>query len=264
MNETTEFTLFPGSHRLADLARRVPRAAWPFIVLATAQTILFVVLGYGDYRNIAIWVIPTLLPVAVLVGRPDAWRSARVVMVGVIVWGSLEAVVQVLGLSRQRFALDPGTDTAFDFGLTVATRLVSLLAIAAPAIILLGLRLRRRTETTWPKALVAVTIIVTAALCVYDANQAIELQRLWNSAAYNIDLSFRDQLDVLVQGLAPLHVLFLSALAWSTISAVRAQEAPRRFWLAIAAGSSVLFAANLYPTIIAPIMAGGPSEWPAV
>src|SRR5664280_1308972 len=59
MNETTDFSLFPGSHRLADLARHVPRVVWPFIVLAAVQTILFVGMAYLDFRNIAIWVIPT-------------------------------------------------------------------------------------------------------------------------------------------------------------------------------------------------------------
>jgi hypothetical protein len=264
MNETTDFSLFPGSHRLADLARRVPRVAWPFIGLAALQTILFVALGYLDFRNIAIWVIPPLFPVAVLIGRRDAWESARVIMIGAILWGSVAALVQVLGLGQQRFAADPGPDTALNFILRVAVRLASLIAIAAPALVLLGLRTRRRTETTWPKALVAVAIVVTAGLCVYDANQAIQWQQPWHNFGYYIDISLRDQLDVLAQGLEPLRLLALGALAWSTMSAVRAQEAPRRFWLAIGAGSTVLFAASLYSTVMGPIMESGPIDSPVV
>jgi hypothetical protein len=264
MNETTDFSLLPGSHRLAELARRVPRAAWPFIVLAALQAVLFVGLSYLDFRNIAIWVIPTLLPVAVIIGRRDAWESARVIMIGAILWGSVAALVQVLGLGQQRFAADPGTDTALNFILPVAVQLASLIAIAAPALVLLGLRTRRRTETTWPKALVAVAIVVTAGLCVYDANQAIQWQQPWHNFGYNIDISLRDQLDVLAQGLEPLRLLALGALAWSTMSAVRAQEAPRRFWLAIGAGSTVLFAASLYSTVMGPIMESGPIDSPLV
>jgi hypothetical protein len=264
MNETTDFSLFPGSHRLADLARRVPRAAWPFIVLAALQTILFVGLGYLDFRNIAIWVIPPLFPVAVLIGRRDAWKSARVIMIGAILWGSVECLVQVFGLGQQRFAADPGADTTLDFIVRVAVRLASLIAIAAPALVLLGLRTRRRTETTWPKALVAVAIVVTVGLCVYDANQAIQWQQPWHNFGYYIDISLRDQLDVLAQGLEPLRLLALGALAWSTISAVRAREAPRRFWLAIGAGSTVLFAASLYSTVMGPIMESGPIDSPVV
>jgi hypothetical protein len=264
MNETTDFSLFPGSHRLVDLTRRVPRAAWPFIVLAALQTILFVGLGYLDFRNIAIWVIPTLLPVAVMIGRRDAWKSARVIMIGAILWGSAEALVQVFGLGQQRFAADPGADTALDFVLRVAVRLASLIAIAAPAFIVFGLRRRRRTETSWPRALVTVAVVVTAALCIYDVNKALEWQGLQQNFGYYVDISLRDQLDAIAQGLAPLRVLALGALAWSTMSGVRAQETARRFWLAIGVGSTVLFATSLYLSIIDPIMATGPIDSPVV
>ena len=271
MNETAEFSLFPGSHKLADLVRRVPRAAWPFLVLAVAQTLILAgpgIMGGGggylDLRIIAILVIPTLLPVAVIIGRRDAWKSARVIMIGAIVWGSVEALVSIVAVPQQRFAADPGTDTALDFGLRVAARLASLIAIAAPALIMLGLRLRRKTETTWPKALVAVAIVGTAALCAYDANNAMEWQRLEHNFGYYIDTSLRDQLDVLVQAMAPLGLLALGTLAWSTFSAVRANEAPRRFWLAIGAGSSVLFATSLYSSIIGPIVGSGPFDSPVV
>ena len=186
------------------------------------------------------------------------------IVIGAVLWGSVGALVQVLGLGQQRFAADPGTDTALNFILRVAVRLASLIAIAAPALVLLGLRTRRRTETTWPKALVAVAIVVTAGLCVYDANQAIQWQQPWHNFGYYIDISLRDQLDVLAQGLEPLRLLALGALAWSTMSAVRAQEAPRRFWLAIGAGSTVLFAASLYSTVMGPIMESGPIDSPVV
>jgi hypothetical protein len=264
MNETTDFSLFPGSHRLADLARRVSRVVWPFIVLAAVQTILFVGLGYLDFRNIAIWVIPTLLPVAVIIGRRDAWNSARVIMIGAILWGSVGALVQVLGLGQQRFAADTGADTVVGFILRVAVRLATLIAIAAPALIMLGLRTRRQTETSWPKALVTLAVVVTAALCVYDYRQALDWQQIQNNFGYYIDISLRDQLDAIAQGLDPLRLLALGALAWSTISAVRAQETPRRFWLATGVGSTLLFAASLYSGIADPILASGPWSSPAL
>jgi len=253
MNETTEFTPFPGSHRLADMGRRVPRAVWPFIVLATAQILLLPgpgilggVGGYLDMRIVAILVIPTLLPVAVLIGRPDAWNSARLIMIGAILWGSVGALVQVFGLGQFRFAPDNGADTALDFSLRVATRLVSMIAISAPAFVVFGLRRRRRTETSWPMALVAVAVLVTAALCVYDANQALQSQSLEHNLGYYIDSSLRDQLDVLAQAMAPLGLLALGALAWSTLSAFRANEAPRLFWFAVSTGSTLVLAAALY------------------
>jgi hypothetical protein len=263
MNETAEFSPFPGSHRLADLARRVPHAAWPFIVLAALQTLLLVSLGYRDFRNIAIWVIPTLLPVAVIVGRRDAWKSARMVMIGAILWGSALAVAQVFAMAWPQIGGNVEMDTPADFVLRVGVRGASLLAIAGPALVMLGLRTRRETQTSWPRALVAVAVVVTAALCVWNVKQALDSQALQDNYGYYIDISLRDRLDAIAQGLEALDLLTMGALAWSAVSAVRAQEEPRRFWLAIGAGSSLLFATDLYWRLALPGAGGamGPLDW---
>ncbi len=147
-----------------------------------------------------------------------------------------------------------------DFILLVVVRLATLIPIVAPALIMLGLRTRRKTETSWPRALVAVAILVTAALCIYDASRVLDSQALQHNFGYYIDIPLRDQMDVLVQGLAPLGVLALGALAWSTMSAVRAQETPRRFWLAIGAGSTLLFATGLNSSITEIVMGSGPID----
>jgi hypothetical protein len=253
MNETADFSLFPGSHRLAELARRVPRAAWPFIVLAAAEFLLYV--GPGpldtgrgslDLRMAVILILPTLLPVAVLFGRRDAWTSARVIMIGAIIWGPVAGFVTLVGVSNARFIADPGTDSAIDFGLRVISRLASLLALAAPAVIAYGLRGRRKTQTSWPKVLVAGAVVGVASLCVLNVKQALDSQALINYFGYYIDSSLRDRLDAIAQGFEPLGLLAVGALAWSSVSAVRAQEAPRRFWLAMSAGSSLLLATALY------------------
>jgi hypothetical protein len=247
MNETTDFSLFPGSHRLADLARRVPRVVWPFIVLATAQTILFVGLGYLDFRNIAIWVIPTLLPVAVMIGRRDAWKSARVIMIGAILWGSVGALAQVLVLGQYRFAPESGPGTPVGPSLLDLAPLASIISIAGPALVAQGLYRRRKTETTWPPALIAAAVFVTAALCVLAAKAAIDSYQAWEAYRVNSGPSpSGSPLSILAAALGPLNLLATGALAWSTLSAFRANEAPRRFWLAVCAGSNLLFASEIY------------------
>ena len=247
MNETTDFSLFPGSHRLADLARHVPRVVWPFIVLAAVQTILFVGMAYLDFRNIAIWVIPTLLPVAVIIGRRDAWNSARVIMIGAILWGSVGALAQVLALGQYRFAPESGPGTPVGPSLLDLAPLASIISIAGPALVAQGLYRRRKTETTWPPALIAAAVFVTAALCVLAAKAAIDSYQAWE--AYRVDSGtspFGSPLSILAAALGPLNLLATGALAWSTLSAFRANEAPRRFWLAVCAGSTLLFASELY------------------
>jgi hypothetical protein len=247
MNETTDFSLFPGSHRLVDLTRRVPRAAWPFIVLAALQTILFVGLGYLDFRNIAIWVIPTLLPVAVIIGRRDAWNSARMIMIGVILWGSVGALAQVLVLGQYRFAPESGPGIPVGPSLLDLATLASIISIAGPALVAQGLYRRRKTETTWPPALIAAAVFVTAALCVLAAKAAIDSYQAWE--AYRVDFggsAIGSPLSIVGEALGPLSLLMVGVLAWSTLSAFRANEEPRRFWFAVSAGSTLVFASELY------------------
>jgi hypothetical protein len=258
MNETTDFSLFPGSHRLADLARRVPRVAWPFIGLAALQTILFVALGYLDFRNIAIWVIPTLLPVAVIIGRRDAWDSARVIVIGAVSWGSVGALVQVLGLGQERFAPESSFGTPAGSSLLDLTQLALIISIAGPALVAQGLYRRRRTETTWPPALVIAALLVTAAFCVLEAKVAIDSYQAWE--AYRVDSGASPSsspLSIVAAALGPLSLLATGALAWTTLSAFRANEAPRRFWFAVCTGSSLLFASELYSHSAMQILGAG-------
>ena len=241
-----------------DLARRVPRAAWPFIVLAALQTILFVGLGYLDFRNIAIWVIPTLLPVAVMIGRRDAWKSARVIMIGAILWGSAEALVQVFGLGQQRFAPESSPGTPVGPSLLDLAPLASIISIAGPALVAQGLYRRRKTETTWPPALIAAAVFVTAALCVLEAKAVIDSYQAWEAYRVNSgELAFSSQLSIVAAALGPLNLLATGALAWSTLSAFRANEAPRRFWLAVCAGSTLLFASTIYSHSVMQIPSAG-------
>ena len=247
MNETTEFSPFPGSHRLADLAGRVPRIAWPFIVLAAAQTILFVGLGIGDFRNVAILIVPTLLPVAIIVGRGDAWNSARGIMIGAILWGSVVALVQVVGLGEYRFAPESGSGSLVHSSLLDLMPLASITSIVGPALVAQGLYRRRRTQTTWPPALVAAALVVTAAFCLVQARAAIDAYQALEP--YRVDFggsAFGSPLSIVGEALGPLSLLTVGVLAWSTLSAFRANEEPRRFWFAVSAGSTLVFASELY------------------
>ena len=82
MTEPTEFSLIPGSPRLAELVRRIPAAAWPFVILAALRAAVFLVNTHGQLSIVLLLVLVSdvawaLLPVALVIGRPDAWRSAR-------------------------------------------------------------------------------------------------------------------------------------------------------------------------------------------
>jgi disulfide bond formation protein DsbB len=58
------------------------------------------------------------------------------------------------------------------------------------------------------------------------------------------------QLLFLGQIISPLALLSVGVLAWSSISAARAGEQPRRFWIALAAGSISLLATHVYEHLV--------------
>jgi hypothetical protein len=135
---------------------------------------------------------------------------------------------------------------SFFSGTQSARDLAAIISIAGPALITIALLPRRRTETTWPKVLVALALIGTATLCVDAAISAIDQYRnLQDFSVTTMAGTFRDQPFVVVATLQPVRLLTMGALAWSTLSAVRAEEEPRRFWLSVFIGSAVLLGLNI-------------------
>jgi hypothetical protein len=236
----------------AGILARIPREAWPFIILAAAHVLLLVlpmgdVGGTVDPRVIALQVAPTLFPVAILIGRRDAWYSARVVMIGAILWGSASSVVFVIDMLRQRTLDLFGVAAGSWDGIHALLLLASALGIAAPAIVAYGLSRRRRTETAWPPAIVLSAVVVTAVFCVDALANALDWYgRLEGPDGLRYNSVFTDQMQFVRESIAPLVLIGLAALVWTAYSAVKANEAPRRFWVLVCAGSALVAAAWLY------------------
>jgi hypothetical protein len=177
-----------------------------------------------------------LLPAAILIGCRDAWRSAQLLLLGVIVWTSIPFVLDFVLWAQQWLSPEQWPDTSAFSGLQIARDLAAIASLSGPVLVAIALMQRRRTETTWPRALVGLTLIATGALCLLAANSAIGVS---SGATIGVDPEYT--LFVAVVALRPLQVLTIGALAWSTLAAVRAREEPRRFWLLVFVGSAVMF-----------------------
>jgi hypothetical protein len=224
---------------LAPRVQRVPPEAWPFILLA-----VFVVVANGQMvlssGSLYLLLLPNvaagaLLPAAILIGCRDAWRSARLLLLGAIVWTSIPFVLDVLSWAQQWLSPEQWPDTSVFSGLQIGRDLGSIASLSGPALVAIALMQRRRTETTWPKALVALTLIATGVLCLLATNSAISVP---SETTIGVDPDYA--WFVAVVALRPLQILTVGALAWSTLAAVRAREEPRRFWLLVFAGSAVM------------------------
>lgn len=242
----------PGWGWLDGRLRRVPPEAWPFVLIAGLLVAFRVhdVAASGGWLGLSSLILAgvvaeVLLPLAVLVGRSDAWRSARLILVGVVIWTLIPLTISVLLQVQQWLVPQTWPDGPQASPVEFIRRLTVIASIAGPAIVAIGLERRRRTETTWPKALVGLALLVTAGLCVFQARNLVEYYGSIGGAYGELGLTLNDQLGIAAGALLPVAWLAMGVLAWSTVSAVRAGEEPRRFWLLICAGSTLVFSVDI-------------------
>jgi len=243
----------------------VPAGVWPFVAIAALLVALQVrdAWAAGSWAGLglltlAILVFDALLPAAVLVGCRGDWRSAPVVFAGAVVWTWLVAVAGVLFGLQQWLA--PGTWLDQPLGSAIGTgrELAAIVALAGPAVVAYGLSKLRRTETTWPRPLVTVAIVLAVGMGLYEAQTGLNFYATIESGNGGpVQLSLGDLGNVILNAARPVELLGLGALAWSSLSAVRAGELPVRFWTLICAGSAALFLFGVYTAAVGPAVSVG-------
>jgi len=257
LDDVPEPDVYRAARQIAALAERVPRAAWPFFALAGLDIVVLVVAGTGglglaSLRPLASAICWALLPAAVVVGCPDAWRSARGIFLGVVAWSTVPVVASLL-LTWPRIL---GVETS-DAGQQSSSLLALIAEIAGPAIVAVYLERRRRTRTSWPAAVVAVAIVGVAVACAYQASTALDwlnnrqLAPQLDGAGW-VDLA--GLVRVVSDTAGPVVLLSVGALAWSSLAAVRGFETRRRFWLALTVGAACLLTADFVGFAVWPVV----------
>jgi hypothetical protein len=238
--------------RIDRLLDRVTPAMWLLVLLALAETAtafvdalattggsgpVATVLGLESRLGYTLCL--TLLPAGVLIWRPDAWRSAPLVLGGALVWTTLPAVVGIAWWIVRR---SPGLMDEFGAACAVAVSTVVIVSCAGPAIVALGLERTRKQRTKWLRPLA----LRAAAL------DQIRLARFASGAVL------------------PIETLGLLLLACSCASAVSGGEPQRRLWQFGAAGATVLAILTIDEMAFA-VLPGVPGTgdlagagWPAV
>jgi hypothetical protein len=174
-----------------------------------------------------------LLPAAVLIWRRDARRSARLVLLGAVVW-TLAPVATYLAL-RLVLHFAPDIGQSLSMLLTYAQFAIQLVSLGGPLLIAIGLQ-RCRTSgarTRWPRPLLLIALLAASAVA-YDSvtSSLTNMGDGWDPAA--------SWLTAAHEAVWPFSVAFVLAIAWISLSAVRAGDTPRRFWQLICAGSAAI------------------------
>jgi hypothetical protein len=229
--------------RLARLRERISVGMLPFAVLALAVAVATLagvslpeagsaanpVTFPSSAGRLGYALGLTLLPVGVLMWRPDAWRSARLVLLGSIGWSTVPALA---GLALWFARPSPGSMTGLGLPLSVVVVCALAIACLAPAMVGLGLERSRRCRDPWMPWVASRAIVIAAVIAPLNVVQWLPPA----GTAIGPDLVARS-----VGGwVLPFECGGLFVLAYACVSAAMSGESQRRLWQLGAAGAGLL------------------------
>ena len=262
----------PPVDRLGRLAGRLSPAMLPFVLLAWTNASMFVadawVAGHWTAPGTVLLVLRLgyvcglgLLPAAVLLWRPGAWRTNPLIFLGAVCWGTLPGLALVAGWFAM---LDPGLRERFAHDADVGAAAASVAACVGPLLIALGLELARRSPASW---LPPLALRVTAVAMVMVAGNAGRWFPTLGSGSLAAIGGGTDatRLALSMTGtLVPLTLVALGMLACCGVSAFSADEAQRRLWQCGTVGAALLAGVSLYELgtgdLLSGLLAGGQAD----
>jgi hypothetical protein len=247
-----ERRVYPEPPRLGRATRSLPRlfarASTPFwlvVVLACASTAARLAdLSFnsrssgvtGAVIQASVVFSGALLPAGVLIWRPDAWRSARLVLLGALLWTTLPAFAGLVWTLASRY---PGLDDRMHYGLGLLVSAAIATGYLGPAVVCFGLertRGRRAAWLTWvaPRAVSLATLatVVTASRW----SQAVPSR----SAQLPGGLTPLGLPETVAGAGLPVELVCLALLAYAAVSAILGGEPQRRLWQLTATGAAIL------------------------
>jgi hypothetical protein len=258
------------AHRADRLLARLGAWTLPFVVIAALQGVATGADAAGSARwtaesvlslacQLGYTVLLALLPAAVLIWRKDAWRSARLVLVGAVVWTTVPAAVGLVWwLLRRSPSL--AIDAAPTWSAVISAAVI--VSCVGPLLVALGLEQVRLNRARWLLPTMARVGVVGAPLLLINgprwvppASAAVDpLVSAWSFWGFVL----------------PLELLFSLTLAASCLSAAVALEPQKRLWQFGAVGAVMLsvlavdaMSSGVLPTIMGPAGMAGQS-WSGV
>lgn len=246
----------PRGPHLPDAMARIPRLAWPFILLAAAR--LAWAVNQADFgpvpelSRIVSYVIGSippmvavLLPVALVFRQPDAANRARTLLVGAILIAVAEGLMVLAGPLGPIFEqLTPGSaETPFLIPVSIGyDALASLVGTFGVANLALGLAQARRYEDRAGARVIAVVFSVVAVLIA--ASRIVEVTQL-SFGQFPMTPTLVAYIGTTV-ALGILAVFAWCYLAATVVRGVRAGEEPGSGWTAGALGAGLVVVASLF------------------
>ena len=247
--------------RLRRLMDRMRPGVWMAVVLAALTVAAFIAeqwpLGHWTPDSMAEFLMrlagvtaPVLLPAGVLLWRPDAWRSARLVLVGSIVWGAVPAMAFAgWWVSRHFATLRPAAPA-----MTALLAAVSVAACCGPAIMAFGLERARQAHDSQVRYLATRAGLLAAFFVGMSAAQ-------WNASQAGAILPAIGPGDsapflvLLRGGTLPFEIGSLSLLAYVCVSAAIDGNPQPSLWRLASIGVVLLAMAAIWELVAAHLFA---------
>jgi hypothetical protein len=247
--------------RFGRLLDRATAPVWFFVLLACLQAGVAVAgvessgLRSGPgvaslLLHLAYACVLTLLPAGVLIWRPDAWRSARLVLAGAIVWTTMPSLASLASWSVAR---DPALDERYGSACQLVTGAATLLACLGPLAMAFGLAHVRRFRLDWLGPLAWRATAVTALPALYSASRWASPTVDQTSRAIAGNAGPPDLAGSIAGAVEPVELFGLAVLACLCLSAVVAEERQSRLWQCATAGTFLLVGAGLYELFEGPL-----------
>jgi hypothetical protein len=239
-------------NRLGRLVRRMSATTWLFFLLALAQALA----SATDILSSSVRSSPALaglvlhsiyvctlaaLPAGVLIWRSDAWRSARLVLGGVVLWTTAPSLA---GLAW-RLARLSAVDDRVVIGLGLIGGGAAALACLGPLVMAFGLnRIRRtRADWLWPATWQGGLLMIMPVT--YSSGRLLLVAN--GEAATPLTEDAGARLAASLAGATqPLELLGLAMLACLCLSAMLAEEPQKRMWQCAAAGAALLLGVGVH------------------
>jgi hypothetical protein len=243
--------------RRRRLADRLTPATIPFLLVAWTQVLIVA----ADAWSAAAWnpvdIAATIaraaylgglaaLPATVLMWRPDAIRSAPLVLLGAMVW---TLAASLTGIAWWFTQLDPGAFQRYGHDVALVGGIAAVLTCLGPVLVSYGLERTRRSPIGWYASVVLRLAAVAAVALVFNVIRWLPIIHQRGVATPGLAGGSMDATHVagtVAGAVEPIMLFSFLTLALSATSAVSADEAQRRLWQGIAVGAAVLMGVSLY------------------
>jgi hypothetical protein len=241
-------------NRRERLTERVTVATIPFLLLAWAQVLIVAADAWsaGSWNPVDTAAVVAraaylgglaALPAAVLVWRPDALRSAPLVLLGAILW---TLPTSLAGIGWWFTLRAPGIVERYGHDVAVAAAVAVVVSCLGPVLIAYGMERARHAPAHWYGEalgrLAALAVLATA----FNIGRWVPLVEGREVGLLGGGMGTLHLAGSAAGAVEPMMFFSLLALALSAVSAASSDEAQHRLWQGVAVGTAVLAGVSLY------------------